>query len=109
MDINFVSTKTWPMICSVGNARKIHNVSLSLKLVGKIFEKPCEHCHPSFETKDIQRQHINNQLKRKAVENICDRPLKILHQHLSQLPDDALIYFIFTAINIFYSLIVHFY
>uniref|UniRef100_A0A8D9A100 FLYWCH-type domain-containing protein n=1 Tax=Cacopsylla melanoneura TaxID=428564 RepID=A0A8D9A100_9HEMI len=48
--------------------------------LGTILEEPGEHCHPPFETKDIQRQHINNQLKRKAVENICDRPLKILHQ-----------------------------
>lgn len=52
-----------------------------------VIENPSEHNHAPCEVKDIQRQGISNVLKRRAIENICDRPLKILHKHLSTSTD----------------------
>lgn len=55
---------------------------LKTDLNDEIIESHLDHTHPASNFKDIERQHISNTLKRKAVDNVCDRPLKILHQYL---------------------------
>jgi len=45
----------------------------------KILEQHVEHNHPKPDEKLLNRQKISNSLKRKAIEDISSKPLKLLH------------------------------
>jgi hypothetical protein len=42
-----------------------------------------EHDHEVLDKCVLNRQKVNNQVKRKAEDWICDRPAKIIHQELN--------------------------
>lgn len=46
----------------------------------KVIEEKGVHNHPSDPT--IARQALSNSIKRKAIENICDKPSKLIHSEL---------------------------
>lgn len=49
-----------------------------------------EHNHDADEENKIERQIISNNLKRKATENMCERPSKLLHSYLRENNTNAI-------------------
>jgi len=49
-----------------------------------------EHNHDADEENKIERQIISNNLKRKATENLCERPSKLLHSYLRENNTNAI-------------------
>jgi len=49
----------------------------------KIVFENLDHGHDKTEETNLNRQKLNNKLKRKAVDDICEKPAKLIHKELS--------------------------
>lgn len=50
----------------------------------EIIECKINHNHEKLETPVLNRQKMSNILKRKAIDNVCERPCKLIHNELSK-------------------------
>ncbi|KAJ9574686.1 hypothetical protein L9F63_008147 [Diploptera punctata] len=56
---------------------------LKLDSSNSVIEKMKNHSHEKVGEKMLQRQKISNAVKRKAMEDVCTRPTKLIHKELS--------------------------
>jgi len=49
----------------------------------EILEPPTEHNHENDSVKILNRQKLSNNLKRKAINDLYDKPSKLIHRELS--------------------------
>lgn len=55
-----------------------------------VVEHNCVHNHDPINESILNRQQLSNSVKRKAIEDICERPAKILHQQLRTCDVDTI-------------------
>ncbi|KAJ9576460.1 hypothetical protein L9F63_006673 [Diploptera punctata] len=55
---------------------------LKLDSSNSVVEKMTNHNHEKVSEKMLQRQHVSNAVKRKAMEDVCTRPTKLIHKKL---------------------------
>lgn len=63
--------------------KKSCNAFIKIDSHGVTIEQKLEHNHMADDKRTLARQKVSNNVKRKAVEQLCERPSKILHSEIS--------------------------
>lgn len=53
-----------------------------MNVTNEVVESRVAHNHPAQQPEEIEVQRLNNSMKRKAIEDVCERPSKIIHREL---------------------------
>uniref|UniRef100_A0A8D8S8W3 FLYWCH-type domain-containing protein n=1 Tax=Cacopsylla melanoneura TaxID=428564 RepID=A0A8D8S8W3_9HEMI len=69
-------------LCSKSASQKCY-AFLKFDVAGVMIEKRLEHNHEPDNAQNLTRQKVSNAMKRKAIDDICERPSKILHKAVS--------------------------
>jgi len=59
----------------------------------EIIERKINHNHEKLETPILNRQKMSNVLKRKAIDNVSDRPCKLIHNELRKEDVETLTFY----------------
>jgi hypothetical protein len=62
--------------------RKSCPAHIKIDVEGNTVESVLNHNHEPDTNKDLVRQQVSNKLKRKATEDICEKPSKLIHSEL---------------------------